>query len=452
MRLVQALRVNRGDVISFVGAGGKTSALFRLARELAAEGWRVVGTTTTRVAAAEVQDAPAALTVSDPIDFDAVREALDAHGFVFIYDQLRRDKALGLDSALLRQFVDRVNSDVLLIEADGSRRLPLKAPYAHEPVITTETTRVVVVAGMDIIGQPLDDEHVYNPEAMMRRYGYPAGGEIVWPWVASVLRDEQLGLRHVDPAVPVTILLNKTEREDVVMRRRARLIAGLLLRSSRIDSVAIGAMQDAEDPVFEMRCPVGAVVLAAGLSSRMGRSKVLLPWGQQTVLEAILRRLFMARLEDIVIVTGHEAASVEALAARLEVRTAHNPAYRSGEMLSSLQTGLQALQDRVQACLVVLGDQPQLQGRVIAEVLAAYAVGQGDIVAPSYRRRRGHPILIDRRYWHELLALPAGQSPRDVINAHADEIAYVNVPNDSILADIDTPEQYQDALRRAGLA
>lgn len=449
MRLKQALQVNRGEVISFVGAGGKTSALFRLAQELAAEGWRVVGTTTTRVAAAEAQEAPASLTVTDPIDFAAVRSALDRYGFVFIYDQLRHDKALGVNSELLQQFVDRVNSDILLVEADGARRLPLKAPYEHEPVIPSETTRVVVVAGLDIIGQPLDDEHVYNPDAMMQRYGYPAGGEIVWPWVASVLRDEQLGLRHIDPTVPVTVLLNKVEATGI-MRRRARLMAGLLLRSRHIDSVAIGAMQ-AADPIYEVRRPVGAVVLAAGLSSRMGQLKVLLPWGGQTVLEAILRRLFLVRLQDVVVVTGHQARRVEEVAANLDVRTAHNPAYRSGEMLASLQTGLRALPARMRGCLVVLGDQPQLQGRVVSDVLDAYAAGQGQIVAPSYQRRRGHPILIDRQYWPELLALGPGHSPRDVINAHAAEIAYVNVPTDSILADIDTPEQYQAALRRAGL-
>jgi len=98
-----------------------------------------------------------------------------------------------------------------------------------------------------------------------------------------------------------------------------------------------------------------------------------------------------------------------------------------------------------------LGDQPSLQARTIHQVLTAYAEGQGEIVAPSYQMRRGHPILIDRRYWSEILALPAEGAPRDVIERHKDRIAYVNVHSDSILRDVDTPEAYRDERRRAGL-
>lgn len=121
-------------------------------------------------------------------------------------------------------------------------------------------------------------------------------------------------------------------------------------------------------------------------------------------------------------------------------------------MLSSLQTGLQALSSEIAACLVVLGDQPQISPRLVNDILIAYAEGKGTIIAPSYNQRRGHPILIDRRYWSELLNLPAGSAPRDVINMYSDEIAYVITRDDSILRDMDTPEQYQEELKRAGLA
>ena len=121
-------------------------------------------------------------------------------------------------------------------------------------------------------------------------------------------------------------------------------------------------------------------------------------------------------------------------------------------MLSSLQTGLSALDDGVSACLVFLGDQPQISARLVHQIMTAYAGGQGGIVAPSFMNRRGHPILIDRRFWPEILDLPDGGAPRDVINAHADDITYVITEDDTILRDMDTPEEYQAALRRAGLA
>jgi len=451
MQFETALRIQRGEVIAFVGAGGKTSALFRLAHELAADGWRVLATTTTRVAAAELRLAPRALT-EDRVwaSTAALSEALNTTRLVFLYSHIQHGKARGISPDFIRALLDRVSSDVILVEADGARRLPFKAPYAHEPVVPQETTRVVLSAGMDVLGQPLDGAHVYNPETMIRRFGYPAGAPVLWPWVASVLRDEQLGLSNLPPAVPVTALLNKTPVSGPV-RRQAQLIASLLLRSRRIDSVIIGDMQSRDEPVVEVRRPVAALVLAAGKSSRMGQSKVLLPWGRETVLEAIIRQLYTARLEHIAVVTGHSANRVARIAERYGAQIVYNPDYESGEMLSSVQAGLRALDERFDGVLIVLGDQPQLQGYVIARVLEAYASGGKGIVIPSFEMRRGHPVLFGRRHWRGLLELPASGAPRDLVNANADDIAYVNVSTDSILQDIDTPEDYERALRRAGL-
>jgi molybdenum cofactor cytidylyltransferase len=157
------------------------------------------------------------------------------------------------------------------------------------------------------------------------------------------------------------------------------------------------------------------------------------------------------RLDDIVVVTGHLSPKVEAALAQEPIRFAHNTKYREGEMLSSLQAGLRTLGPEIGACLVVLGDQPQIDNRVVIDVMSAYAEGRGAIVAPSYQRRRGHPILIDRAYWPELLNAPPGSAPRDVINAHPDDACFVEVDTDSVLRDMDTPEEYQQERRRAGL-
>jgi molybdenum cofactor cytidylyltransferase len=185
----------------------------------------------------------------------------------------------------------------------------------------------------------------------------------------------------------------------------------------------------------------------------MGQAKVLLPWSHgRTILEHIIQQLIAARVDPIVVVTGHRADEVRPLAETMGAITAHNPDYATGEMLSSVKAGLRALPANVGAALMVLGDQPRIQPRVIESVLMAYAEGRGEIVAPSYQHRRGHPILIDRRYWGEILALPADGAPRDVINRHADRVAYVDVDTDSVLRDVDTPEDYRDERGRAGLA
>lgn len=448
MKLQHAFDITPGDVVAFIGAGGKTSTMIALAHELADSGWRVLVTTTTRIGLEQLELMPAALTVDT--DRHIMSDALSEHPFVFLYDTIRGNKVHGPSPEWISHLLDTVDSDVLLIEADGARGLPLKAPKAHEPVIPPETSLVVPVAALSVLGQPLDESHVYNAQAIDERYGFGIGSRVKSPWVAQVLRDEQLGLRGVPEQARVMAFLNQTPASGF-MRLRARLIAHFILRVPRIQGVVLGSAR-ATEPVHEVQRHIGAVVLAAGMSKRMGQPKMLLPWeGRRTIIEHILHQLHLSRLTNITVVTGYRAGEVTARVTPLNANVAFNEDFETGEMLSSLKAGLRAMPPHISAALVVLGDQPRIQPRVINQVLLAYAEGGQGIVAPSYQMRRGHPILIDRRYWPEILALPADGAPRDFINAHQEQITYVNVDTDSVLVDVDTPEDYQRERRRAGL-
>lgn len=191
---------------------------------------------------------------------------------------------------------------------------------------------------------------------------------------------------------------------------------------------------------------IGAVVLAAGQSRRMGRPKLCLPWGTTTILGQVITTLSSVGLDEIVVVTGAARQEVEALvlglAGQLPLHTVHNPDYAQTDMLGSVQTGLRALSAQVEAALIVLGDQPQVQKRTVELVLEAYKNHRSGLVIPSYNKRRGHPWLAARRLWPSLLSLASEQTLRDFLSAHLDEILYVTIEDDSILRDIDTPEQY----------
>ena len=119
-------------------------------------------------------------------------------------------------------------------------------------------------------------------------------------------------------------------------------------------------------------------------------------------------------------------------------------------MLSSLQVGLKAIGKANHACLVVLGDQPAIEPEIINRLMEAYYRGRGRIVAPFYRNQRGHPILIDKAFWQAIIELPEGAAPRDAIRASEDEIYHVEVNSDSVLRDIDTPEDYHRAQGTTG--
>lgn len=187
---------------------------------------------------------------------------------------------------------------------------------------------------------------------------------------------------------------------------------------------------------------IGAVVLAAGLSQRMGRPKMTLPWQDTTIIGQVVRVLLDVGIDHVLVVTGGSRNDVESALAGMPVSTTFNPDFANGEMMQSLRVGLTALHQEINAALVVLGDQPQIELDVVKSILTAHKQGQNIIVVPSYQSRRGHPWLVDRALWDVLLDAQAISTMRQFLNQFRNQICYVDVNTASILHDLDTPEDY----------
>jgi molybdenum cofactor cytidylyltransferase len=201
-----------------------------------------------------------------------------------------------------------------------------------------------------------------------------------------------------------------------------------------------------------VRYEIAAVIIAAGLSRRMGAFKLTLPWRDSTVIANVVGTLAHAGLAEIVVVTGHRAAEVRDALAAAPARCAHNARYESGGMLSSIQTGLNAIAASdasthapgIDGALLCLGDQPQMELATVEAVLAeGKRTGWQRVVIPSYRMRAGHPILIPSSLWPQIMNTT--ETLRDVLRARKEMLSYLNVDTDSILADLDTPEDYARA-------
>src|SRR5262249_52067213 len=210
--VADALDVSRGEVVAFVGGGGKTAAMFRLAREIVARGARALTTTTTHIFAAQIAQAPAHVVAADATG-ENVAAALATHGHVLVVGaaDAGSGRAGGVSLELFTSLRVWFPDVCLLNEADGSRMRPFKAPAAHEPVIPVESTLVVPVVGADVFGRPLDGEHVHRAELVSALSGAPLGAPITPEIVASVLAHPDGGRKSVPTGARIVVLINKVE-------------------------------------------------------------------------------------------------------------------------------------------------------------------------------------------------------------------------------------------------
>ncbi|MCB8927692.1 MAG: putative selenium-dependent hydroxylase accessory protein YqeC [Ardenticatenaceae bacterium] len=435
------------ELIAFVGGGGKTSLLFALGAAL--PGRRLL-TTTTRIFAAQMDRAQELIFATENTEENEknIRAALDRANICLVVGEVAGDKAVGVSPELPGRWMAWSDVDFVLVEADGSRMRPIKAPAEHEPVIPPETTLVVPVVGIDALNGRFS-QVTHRPEIAAELLNWSVfSDQLSASDVAQLIAHPQGGLKDVPAGARVVPFINKVE--TAVQLHAARQIAHQLLQTSRIERVIIGAMKLAQ-PVLEVHQRVTAVILAAGRGKRMGQqTKQLLPWGSSTVLGQTIANVQQTDVHNHLVITGHEAEAVTHIAQAAGVQTVHNPDFATGEMISSLQTAVRALDESVTAVLVVLADQPMIESQTMDLLLEAYWQGHSDLIAPVFAGKRGNPVLIGRRYFDELLALPPTDAPRTLLRRHADKLHLVEVPTDAILRDLDDPQQYAREQKRWG--
>ncbi|WP_339672381.1 nucleotidyltransferase family protein [Dasania marina] len=191
---------------------------------------------------------------------------------------------------------------------------------------------------------------------------------------------------------------------------------------------------------------IAAIVLAAGLSTRMGtQNKLLLPFNNASMIVQVIQAALTAQLQNIIVVTGHEADAVVQATQGLAVRCVHNPNFVSG-MASSLRCGLQALESNdqpIDGAIMLLGDMPLVSGADIKKLLAAFS-NNDQIIAPYYQGKRGNPVLWGSDYFAEIKQLSGDSGAKALLTRHANNMIKVPVDHQGIFADIDSPEAYAE--------
>lgn len=240
--------IDRGRVITLVGAGGKTTVMYALGREAVKRGLRVVITTTTKIYAPADEKGSAVILDPGPEIVPAVCKALKKHPLVVAGAVINcENKVIGINRSIVPGLLF-TGADIVVVEADGSAGRPFKAPGEGEPVIPGESWLVVPVVGIDCIGRPVDAENTHRPEKISELTGVGPGEAVTPSVVAGVLLHPRGYCKDVPPGCRWAPFINKVENETDL--KNARELATLLGRGGA-GRIIIGAAR-AEDPVSEV--------------------------------------------------------------------------------------------------------------------------------------------------------------------------------------------------------
>jgi molybdenum cofactor cytidylyltransferase len=454
MDLVTALRIDPSTTapprLAFVGAGGKTTALFKAARgwlEQAEKiGIRVVmASATTHLARSQLALADRHFILPSAEDLKRL-EAEPPTGLVLFSGPLVADeRTLGLEEACLEgvRLLAKCLKTALFLEADGARRLPLKAPAEDEPVIPSWVDQVVVVAGLSGLGKPLDGRHVHRPEIFTRLSGLEAGMAVDVPALACLLAHQQGGLKGIPAGARRLALLNQADTPE--LQSQANLLARQLL--DFYESVLIAALEPATPGlpggVIAVHEQVAGIVLAAGASQRLGRPKQLVQWRGEPLVRHVVKTAAEAGLKPLRIITGAHAAEIEAALQGLPGQCVFNARWESGQA-TSIVAGVESLPPGCGAAIFLLADQPLVPATLLHSLVAQHAQTLAPLVAPLVDGRRANPVLFDRRTFGDLHKLEGDTGGRLLFARYQAE--WLPWHDATILLDVDTEQDYQRLL------
>jgi probable selenium-dependent hydroxylase accessory protein YqeC len=214
--LAAALALRDCEVISFVGAGGKTTLMFALARELTGQGRTVITTATTKISEPSVTETPCVIIEADEGKAEALlKDGLLSHGHcTFAPQRFAGKKIGGTDPAFIERLAQGKTADYIIVEADGARGLPVKAPAEHEPVIPAATTVVIPVAGIDALGRPLSEETAFRPELIAELTKTRLGEPLTTAMMAMLIVHRQGLVKGVPAEARIIVVINKVETRE----------------------------------------------------------------------------------------------------------------------------------------------------------------------------------------------------------------------------------------------
>ena len=435
LTLARALRVSSSPCLAFIGAGGKTTAMFQLARELPSP---VIVTATSHLGIWQTEFADTHIIAESPAPLEELEHGLK--GVILVTGGIDGERTKPIHNDLLnwlQQFCS-YHDIPFLVEADGSREKPLKAWAAHEPPIPLFVETVVQVVGLTGVGKPLIEGYVHRAEIFSHLSSLNLGEPVTPDSLVRVLTHPESAIGKIPARARRVLVLNQADAPE--LQSLAQGLSQPLLKA--YDSVIISNLK--QERIWAVHEPVAGIVLAAGESTRYGQPKQLLDWKGKPFVRAVAKTALQSGLSPVLVVTGAHAERVESAVTDLDVIVIRNEQWKTGQA-SSIRTGVSYLVEpdapKTGGAIFLLADQPQLTSSILRALLEKHAEELYPIVAPLVMDRRANPVLFDRATFPDLLALEGDVGGRAVFHKH--HVEYLPWHDDRLLLDVDTPEMYQ---------
>ncbi len=437
MDLVQAIRAGRSIRLALVGAGGKTTAMFQLARQMGAP---VLVSASTHLGVEQIILADKHFVVDPSMRIADLPDRLVEGINLFTGPTGEDNRTTGLSEKNLDD-LHRLADELacpLLVEADGSRRLPLKAPAAHEPPIPGWVNTVAVLVGLSGLDQPLAVETVHRPEIFSALSGAEMGEPVGMLAVIRVLLHPQGGLKNIPPDARKVVIFNQADTPH--LQSEAARVAPQLL--GNYESVLIASLGQGQG-VLEVYEPTAGIILAGGKSERLGQPKALLDWKGQPFIRAVVQTAMAAGLASITVVVGAVVEPVREVLKDLPINIVENTAWKTGQS-SSIRAGIHSLPPFTGSAIFLLCDQPQIPASLLCGLVMKHSQTLAPVVSPLVNGKRANPVLFDRVAFPDLLGLQGDVGGRAVFPKYTP--AWLTWDDSSITLDVDTPEDYQRLL------
>ncbi len=253
--LTETLLMEKKGVISLIGGGGKTTLMFRLANELKAEGLKVLTTTTTKIAMPSPDQSSQFITsiYADEI-IEAARISLKTHHHITAVKEIGAasthcsglKKCFGLHPEIVDKIWESGLFDWIIVEADGAKQKPLKACAPHEPVIPKTSTQGILLAGLDALGCPLDDNSIFRSALVSRITGVAEGDVVTESCMAELLSHEIDRIQARTSLKNMLVFLNKADHPE--LEKLGCNVAALMMvhPAQALKRIVVGVLNSAD--------------------------------------------------------------------------------------------------------------------------------------------------------------------------------------------------------------